>query len=463
MTEQLELNAVEIETASDSGDSIPSLQSVSDSDSEWGDLPDSQFEVLSSSLDSWEVLDNSLAKPIDDILEVLSVNQRNRIYDWMMMRLTRQDPWSWIGRPVSEDQVAKDLEEYYRYFWPRLGLLCPSRYSSSPVRHSHLGDVYAKCAEEVLRKNGPYCYGPLGADFGSIVEGEFCVYQISETQHIIMNEHLLEDVVMDSALLRDPDFDLPYWYRNLLMQGKPCHCRCQCCHDRTCESMGDAASIVVEQVLQDGLHHLGDGAPWGATNGHRFLYLGPDPECIRIHDTYLTLTFDILRYYLENPHFDLWNAYALRAYRALILAECTPFSLDDLEGELFSFFSADNGQASVSASLHAIEANAVNVPNRSWPESLPALQRNAATPRNFRRVIPEPIVIVVNINGHPACALLDSGSLSDFMSSKLTHQLGVKTFELEKPLPMHLAVQGSHAKINVGCKAHLAYQSVDEQ
>lgn len=123
-------------------------------------------------------------------------------------------------------------------------------------------------------------------------------------------------------------------------------------------------------------------------------------------------SIDIPRYYLENPHFDLWNAYALRAYRALILAECTPFSLDDLEGELVSFFS-----------------------NRSRPESLPALQHNAATPRDFRWVIPEPIVIVVNINGHPARALLDSGSLSDFMS-------------------VHLAVQGSRAKITVGCKAH---------
>jgi len=79
-----------------------------------------------------------------------------------------------------------------------------------------------------------------------------------------------------------------------------------------------------------------------------------------------------------------------------------------------------------------------------------------------RRLIPEPIVVVVNINGHPARALLDSGSLSDFMSSKLAHQLHVKTFELEKPVPVHLAVQGSRAKINLGCTAEIQYQSVRE-
>ncbi|OSC97059.1 hypothetical protein PYCCODRAFT_1332258, partial [Trametes coccinea BRFM310] len=91
---------------------------------------------------------------------------------------------------------------------------------------------------------------------------------------------------------------------------------------------------------------------------------------------------------------------------------------------------------------------------------LPALQRNAAAPRDVKRLIPEPIVVVVNINGHPARALLDSGSLSDFMSAKLAHQLGIKAFELAKALPVHLAVQGSRAKVNYGCRAVLEYQRI---
>lgn len=62
------------------------------------------------------------------------------------------------------------------------------------------------------------------------------------------------------------------------------------------------------------------------------------------------------------------------------------------------------------------------------------IQRNAAVPRDLRRVIPEPIVVVVLINGQPARA-----------------QLKVEAFELAKPMPLHLAVQGSRAKINYGC------------
>ena len=49
----------------------------------------------------------------------------------------------------------------------------------------------------------------------------------------------------------------------------------------------------------------------------------------------------------------------------------------------------------------------------------PALQRNAAQVKGNQRVLPKPLVVKVTVNGHPARALLDSGSLGDFMSSTL--------------------------------------------
>ena len=64
---------------------------------------------------------------------------------------------------------------------------------------------------------------------------------------------------------------------------------------------------------------------------------------------------------------------------------------------------------------------------------------------------------------HPARALLDTGSLSDFMSAKLAHQLSVETFELAKPMPLQLAVQGSRAKINYGFMAQLEYQEISSK
>ena len=79
-------------------------------------------------------------------------------------------------------------------------------------------------------------------------------------------------------------------------------------------------------------------------------------------------------------------------------------------------------------------------------DTYPALQRNSAVAKDFKRVIPKPVVVVVQINGHPARALIDSGSLADFMSTTLAEQLDVPRIELTKLLTVQLAAQGSRSK-----------------
>jgi hypothetical protein len=95
--------------------------------------------------------------------------------------------------------------------------------------------------------------------------------------------------------------------------------------------------------------------------------------------------------------------------------------------------------------------------------SLAALQRNATIPKDFTRTVPKPVVVVVHLNGHPARALLDSGSLGDFVSTALADQLKLTKVELKKPLALQLAVQGSHSKVNWGVKTELKYQRIKEQ
>ena len=73
----------------------------------------------------------------------------------------------------------------------------------------------------------------------------------------------------------------------------------------------------------------------------------------------------------------------------------------------------------------------------------PALQRNAAQVKGKQRILPKPIVVKVTVNDHPARALLDSGSLGDFMSTTLADQIGVQRTLLDSPLALQLAVQGS--------------------
>jgi hypothetical protein len=76
------------------------------------------------------------------------------------------------------------------------------------------------------------------------------------------------------------------------------------------------------------------------------------------------------------------------------------------------------------------------------------------------RMIPRPVVISVCINGEECRALLDSGSLGDFMSTTLAEQLKVEKRSLEAQLTVQLAAQGSKTKINYSAEAELAYAKI---
>ena len=86
-----------------------------------------------------------------------------------------------------------------------------------------------------------------------------------------------------------------------------------------------------------------------------------------------------------------------------------------------------------------------------------------AIAKDTSRKVPRPVVVTAKINGQPARALLDSGSLGDFMSSTIADQLKVKRDKLSSPLGLRLAVQGSHSKINSGTKVELEYQNIKEE
>ncbi|KAJ2917183.1 hypothetical protein MD484_g3247, partial [Candolleomyces efflorescens] len=101
----------------------------------------------------------------------------------------------------------------------------------------------------------------------------------------------------------------------------------------------------------------------------------------------------------------------------------------------------------------------IQVPSSSFP----ALQRNASALKTKAILVPKPLVVVADVNGHPTRALLDSGSLGDFVSATLVDQLKVKPQHLDRPLDLQLAVQGSRSKVNSTVKLQVKYQSIDEE
>ena len=90
-----------------------------------------------------------------------------------------------------------------------------------------------------------------------------------------------------------------------------------------------------------------------------------------------------------------------------------------------------------------------------------SVQRNASRVKGANdRVLPKPVVINFIVNGLPVRALIDSGSLGDFISSTLVDQLKLKRTILDKPLGLQLAVQGSRSKINASVSVDYSYQNI---
>ena len=130
-----------------------------------------------------------------------------------------------------------------------------------------------------------------------------------------------------------------------------------------------------------------------------------------------------------------WQSIDLNCIRHYILAKTLTFVcklLDESDKEFAS----------------TLDLSGVQV---DW-HKFPALQWNAAQIKGTHRIIPKLIVVKVTINSHPARAMLDSGSLGDFMSSILADQLQLKQNTLTIPLTLQLAVQGSRSKLMLQCQ-----------
>ena len=233
------------------------------------------------------------------------------------------------------------------------------------------------------------------------------------------------------------------------------------------EPLGDAMAVVLERRLNEALPYPNCELQNPMEQRFQCFQLR---DLVEIQDNYLALSVHIECEQLRNPRFDFcnWYAHAARCThhdRMDKMSSSKGSECDDLASELEDLFKdIEDGellyeQWFVQAKSY-LELNvAQHKKSKPEPDNM-IIQRNAAAPCDLRCIIPEPIVVVVSINGHPVCALLDTGSLLDFMSAKLAHQLGVETFELTKPMPLHLAIQGSCAKINYGCVAQLEYQEI---
>ncbi|KAG1850408.1 hypothetical protein F4604DRAFT_1592840, partial [Suillus subluteus] len=81
-------------------------------------------------------------------------------------------------------------------------------------------------------------------------------------------------------------------------------------------------------------------------------------------------------------------------------------------------------------------------------------------PKSTVWILPKSIVVMVLLNGHSCRALLDLGSLIDFISSTVVDQLKLKFELLQKPIPLQLAVSGSRSSVKATTDIELTYQDI---
>ena len=91
-----------------------------------------------------------------------------------------------------------------------------------------------------------------------------------------------------------------------------------------------------------------------------------------------------------------------------------------------------------------------------------SIQRNVSKVKSSEHLLPKPVIIKLKIDGQPARALIDSGSLGNLILSTLVDQLKLKRTVLDKAIGLQLTVQGSWSKINAEVSTQLEYQDIRE-
>ncbi|KIM51986.1 hypothetical protein SCLCIDRAFT_33007 [Scleroderma citrinum Foug A] len=307
---------------------------------------------------------------------------------------------------------------------------------------------------------------------GVLDTGRFCIHPTSSSQHTIYDtlHRYDQDVLIDTCLLRHPRFTIDQWYWH----------KCAESLDWSMHEIWNAEFLWADfsppmgtPVEERVVFCLNLGVPVvedGLGNEHRFqcLYHAGE-ESYEIRDQHLMLRTYLLVTLAENARFNVSTWYRRRldhgTHNEDIVDELNDDFVCQLENSTINnsvdLETSDLGSPrGCDVSLHHIELNAIEKA-RSGHSGYTALRCNAAVTHDFMRTIPHPVVVTVHVDGQPARALIDTGSLANFMSLMLTEQLRVKRLPLEKPSTIQLAVQGSRSKVNFGTKVQFQYQGID--
>ena len=395
----------------DDGESLPELNEVSDSEC---DSNDDTKDVIGI-----PVVEKD-GNPHKDEIDVCSVHN------------TYEQIWNECQRTIMDAMPT----------YVRSDVGCSGLEHATSWNNSSLGDIIADdCVRQLAEK--------------SIFPGDEALDPDDETRfhvYLTQNGYVIMDMWRMGDLWRREDPVVPLW---VILDGRVTELYSTYCVGQDvpvwygCANSVDVLiAIKVDTLLN---------APF--EDGRFCVKIDTFNQELCIVDTLLeSCLVTAVRTFL-NPRLRLFDWYKKRVERSnrrIVHIECwranAELNNDDVSCLL------DRGEAG--ESIHLV-LGAIN-PEDQKSDRLVGLQRNAAMTKDFDRLVLKPIVIVVKINGMACQALLDSGSLSDFVSTSLLDQLRLERVSLEKPIQLQLAVQGSRSKVNFGTSAQFEYQTINE-
>ncbi|KAF7375484.1 DNA/RNA polymerase [Mycena sanguinolenta] len=321
--------------------------------------------------------------------------------------------------------------------------------------HWEIGDFLADGAQAILEVLQPYPGDNFVSDeFRRRNPDRFEVCARSEDEYLVWDEYHHELTVLPKRLLLIPQFRLGAWYA----------ARCRRMFGMRKSSPDPVHLMPVEDLILGGIQN--------------YLYNAET----RLHEDLGAISFrkiksrgkrkDPLGYLMSEP-----SNGGLHWGPVLEMEQlCNPnFILIDWIREVCAMKKAcDVSRAHrnrhrrtdrerTAHEIHAFAAGPSRRKSKMTQEGTIEYQRTASNIRDFARAVPQPMVIVVQVNGNPVTALLDSGSLGDFMSTTLVDQLKLKTDMLAKPLTVTMAVSGSRTVVNHTSEVRFQYQGIDER
>ena len=271
-----------------------------------------------------------------------------------------------------------------------------------PFHHlGQMGDPLACQAEYIL------CQGcPFPGNEPSLpeppVKDRFCVYRTSATQHVIWDNHCLldqeSDMLIDSELLMNSEVNLGHWYTKHLV----------CLGYGTREKLQGIAcfapmTTLLASRVQDLLSETFN-SNW-KTSGDLYQF-----TCITKKDRIMIWDcFTHFRSFLPYglalwEYFDMVNWYQTAIHRVDGPTWSTwkdPDQAWRIPSWLFTGNMDSGGSMTVKTSDHD-SINSLDLFGAQIPKSTyPALECNVGTVKDFKRMVPKAVVVVVHINGHP--------------------------------------------------------------